>query len=222
MLREYCLADLDLINHCKILAAKTDDFSEEQHFAMQYLPDRIMVVLGASNTETGSVFSEYCEVDEIPVIKRPSGGEAVLISPGTILFSHCMVARMLPKSSSYFQQNLASVQSTLEDLGVRNLRFNGVSDLCIGNRKILGCAIYRRPGMVLFQAVLNVELEPHIIARYLKHPSRMPDYRQNRPHSEFVTSLKAEGYDLPLERIDILQTLQGQGITLSKLPSVTF
>ncbi len=218
MLQAYNLADTRLIEYCRQQASSVDGSTSLRQMAMQYVPPRIMVVLGASNTVENSVYREACSRDEIPIIQRPSGGEAVLISPQTLLFSHCMLAKALPRSADFFHQNLRLFTLTLEELGVQDLRFNGISDLCIGQRKILGCAIYRRPGMVLFQAVLNVDLDPEMIAKYLRHPARMPDYRKNRPHTDFVTSLRAAAYDLAPTDIDIMQALRQQGTKLSPIP----
>jgi lipoate-protein ligase A len=50
-------------------------------------------------------------------------------------------------------------------------------------------------GSLIYQAVLNVSEDPILFEKYLRHPRREPDYRSGRSHSEFVTSLKAEGYN---------------------------
>lgn len=202
-LAEYDLADAPLIASCKVKAASRADNLAEEHHVVQYLHPITAVVIGASNKAESSVIASACLDDGVPVIQRPSGGEAVVISPRTLLFSHIMLGSQLPRSRDYFMLNLEVFQTELAKLGVRNLRFNGISDLCIGQKKILGCAIYRRPGMVLFQAVLNLAESPALIARYLAPPSRMPDYRQGRPHEEFVTSLEAEAYQIKAEDLDL-------------------
>jgi lipoate-protein ligase A len=218
MLQAYDLADARLIEYCRQQASSVDDITSPRHMALQYVPLRTMVVLGASNSVENSVYRESCSRDAIPIIQRPSGGEAVLISPQTLLFSHCMLAKALPRSADFFHQNLRLFTLTLEELGVQDLRYNGISDLCIGERKILGCAIYRRPGMVLFQAVLNVDLDPSLIVKYLRQPARMPDYRKNRSHDQFVTSLRAEGYAIAIQEIDLPRIMGKQGIHLSPVP----
>jgi hypothetical protein len=45
--------------------------------------------------------------------------------------------------------------------------------------------------------------------KYLKHPSREPDYRGNRSHKKFVTSLKDEKYSIKLPKLvrDLESTL---------------
>ena len=40
-----------------------------------------------------------------------------------------------------------------------------------------------------------------LIDRYLKHPSKEPEYRRGRPHTAFVTTLALEYPDLSYARI---------------------
>jgi len=211
-LSEYDLADAGIIAACRSKAASGVEFDATEHHVIQYKHHKTVVVIGASNKAETSVIASACLEDGVGVIQRPSGGEAVVISPNTLLFSHIMLGPRLPNSKDFFMENLAYFQTALEALGVRNLSFNGISDLCVGARKILGCAIYRRPSMVLFQAVLNLAESPALIARYLAPPARMPDYRQGRPHEDFVTSLKAEGYNILSEEVDIATAMQASGI----------
>lgn len=55
--------------------------------------------------------------------------------------------------------------------------------------------------MVFYHAVLNVSETPEFIGRYLKHPSREPDYRSGRRHEDFVTSVHQAGFQIPIEDI---------------------
>jgi lipoate-protein ligase A len=35
-----------------------------------------------------------------------------------------------------------------------------------------------------------------MMEKYLKHPTKEPDYRKGRSHKDFVSSLKESGYDI--------------------------
>ena len=70
----------------------------------------------------------------------------------------------------------------------------GISDITMAGKKILGSSIYRSKEALLYHAVLNLGEPASTFERYLKHPTKEPDYRQGRSHSEFVTSLKEIGY----------------------------
>jgi len=150
-LSEYDLADAELIASCRKTAAASDFGPQPEHHVIQYVYSRTAVVIGASNKPETSVRQDACLQDGIAVMQRPSGGEAVLISPATLLFSHIMLGSALPQSKDFFMQNLGYFEAALGNLGVQNLSFNGISDLCIGQKKILGCAIYRRPVWCCFR-----------------------------------------------------------------------
>ncbi len=202
-LSHYDLADAELIQTCKERAKQLAEFEKDEHIYMQYVPERTMVVIGAGNKLESSVNIKNCIQDRISIIQRPSGGEAVLISPSTLLFTHIMLAEVLPSSKEFFELNLDVFTIELRELGVKDLNYRGISDLCIGDRKILGCAIYRTKRMAIFQAVLNISESPAKIAKYLLAPQRMPEYRLNRAHEEFVTSLSKEGYQISPAEIDL-------------------
>ena len=103
----------------------------------------------------------------------------------------------------------------LSDLGVRNYGTRGISDITIGNRKILGSSMHRRENRLVYHAVLNIGEDPSIFERYLRHPSREPDYRLSRPHGEFVTSLQDEGYNIAFNDIAALLRHSHAGVTSS-------
>jgi lipoate-protein ligase A len=46
------------------------------------------------------------------------------------------------------------------------------------------------------------------MSKYIKHPSKEPDYRQGRSHDEFVTSLQQQGFDIPVTNIIACLTQQ--------------
>jgi len=132
-------------------------------------------------------------------MKRPSGGESVFISPRMMIISHSLVGKPLPRSSIVFRTTLLAIADALRSLGVEDIWHRGISYLAICQRKILGCAIYRKTNLVLYHAVLNLAESPTRFAKCLTHPQREPDYRHNRPHDEFVTSLALEGYNIPAD-----------------------
>lgn len=162
--------------------------------AMVWEPPFLCIVLGQSNEMEASVFLENAETDDVPVLKRPSGGETVILSPKTVVISILKRGDPLTSPRHYFESYNRKIIESLEILGISNLRTDGISDICIGDKKILGSSIYRNKDLVLYHAVLNRAESPALMERYLKHPLREPKYRQNRSHASFVTSLEKEGY----------------------------
>jgi lipoate---protein ligase len=176
-------------------------------------PAETVIVLGQSNTPEKSLVLENVGSDRIPVTKRPTGGEAVILTPRMAVITVAREFREMVRSKEFFTEINAMILDMLSDLGVKNYGTRGISDITIGNRKILGSSMHRRESRLVYHAVLNIGEDPAIFERYLRHPSREPDYRLSRRHGEFVTSLKNEGYILNYHDIAALLRHSHAGVT---------
>lgn len=160
---------------------------------VQVLPAReTVVVLSRSRVPEREVHLERCAADGVPVLVRPSGGGAVVLAPGALTAS--VVARALgddARPEREFGRFCARAAAALAACGVSGVEMRGISDLCIGERKIAGTALRLWRGLVLFQLSLLVDMDLGLLERYLPMPSRQPNYRQGRGHLDFVTSLRA-------------------------------
>ena len=177
-------------------------FSDNGNGMLVWQPERTMIVLGQSNTPERSLITENVEADNIPVTKRPTGGEAVVLSPLMAVITIAREFREMTASKDFFRVINGMMLDVLADLGVKNYGMKGISDITIGDRKILGSSMHRREKRLVYHAVLNIREDPGIFERYLKHPGREPDYRLNRRHGEFVTSLQNEGYNIDFKDIE--------------------
>lgn len=186
-IKAYDLADAELLK---------GDTSGSGYLIWQ--PPHLSIVLGQSSDPEKSVYQDAVVSDRIPIYRRPSGGEAVILSPDTLAISILSREDKFNSPMIYFNNYNEAICRALTTLGVRDLRLNGYSDISIGDKKISGSSIYRSRGRVFYHAVLNVSLSPGVIERYLRHPSREPDYRRRRPHRHFVTSLKHQGFDISI------------------------
>lgn len=156
-----------------------------------------VVVVSRSRRPEVEVFVERCREDGVSVVLRPSGGGAVVLACGALTAS--IVTRPHGASSGAdreFHRFCRRVAEALGRCGVLGVQTRGVSDLCLGDRKIAGSALRLWQGLVLFQVSLLVTMDLGLIDRYLPMPSREPDYRHRRRHQEFVTSLHAQGHDV--------------------------
>lgn len=185
----YNLPDLDIIDAASAVSV----------FVWQ--PDKTYLVLGQSNKAESSLAMEAVLADGITVVKRPSGGETVLLTPKTLVIGIAFPMETLKNPQEYFRRINESIIAVLSKKGVVNLLQKGISDIAIGEKKILGSSIYRKPNRVFYHAVLNVAEDIGIIAKYIRHPAKEPDYRKGRPHSEFVTSLWNEGFNIPIDSL---------------------
>ncbi len=168
-------------------------------------PDRVSVVLGKNSRTDSEVFIEQCEVDRVEVLKRLGGGCAVVLGRGMLIISIAKQVRNKYKTLDYFKCINNLIIRGLTSIGVNNLLHKAISDVCIGNKKILGSSLYRTiyngQGILFYQASLLVSPDISLIERYLKHPAREPEYRIGRKHSDFLTFLEKEGYKLTIKRI---------------------
>ncbi len=152
-------------------------------------PEKIIVVLGHSQRAEQELQIDALIEDSIPVYKRFGGGGAVVLGPHSL----CIALRLSRQSEFeiqyYFDTCLGLIQKTLlHEYGVEAER-KGISDLAVAGKKILGCSLYMPRGNVLFLASLMIYPCLDLLNRYLKFPSRVPDYRLGRSHADFTISL---------------------------------
>ncbi|NLP12017.1 hypothetical protein GX408_16585 [bacterium] len=165
-------------------------------------PGSVAVVVGYSQQPAVEVHVDRCRREGIPVMRRRGGGGAVVLMPG-ILCLTCAFASLQSDSPYYFFQKINTflVEQLARVFHVPDVRTAGISDLVINERKILGCSMHKSRHHYLYQGSLLVDPELALITRYLRHPSREPDYRKGRGHEAFVTSLTQEGYPLSVRQL---------------------
>jgi len=168
-------------------------------------PSFPLVVLGRSSRPEEEIWEDQCRADGIPMIKRRGGGKSVLLSPGMLIISIAVEISQFRGHLYYAKALNQLIEKSLTRFGVRNIVHREVSDLALGDRKILGCCLYITRGrggtLVFYQGSLLFDLDLTLMARYLKHPPWEPEYRGGRPHQEFLTTLWDQGYRLPIMRV---------------------
>lgn len=155
-------------------------------------PQHYFVVLGSSNKVRQEVFVENCTADDIPILRRHSGGGTVLQGPGCLNFS--LILRITPDgptrnittTTNYILQQHAGVLSTLLQ---EKVEMRGSSDLTIAGKKFSGNAQRRRLKALLFHGTFLYDFDISKIEQYLKLPPKQPEYRVQRSHLEFVRNV---------------------------------
>lgn len=191
-------------------------FSEGTAGILVWHPQETVIVLGQSNSIETSLYTETVAADDIRVTKRPSGGETVILTPATIAFT---VARQFPSPiqfTEFFRMVNSVVIEGLGEMGVAELGSKGISDITIGNRKILGSSMRKVGNKLVYHAVLNLAEDPSLFTRYLRHPRREPDYRAGRKHHDFVTSVANEGYNFTPDELMAMINRQLSGLMVSQ------
>ncbi len=166
-----------------------------------YEQEKPEVILGRSRKPEKDVYVERCRADSIPVLRRIGGGGTVLLNPGVIVISVGGRTHLPFHLREHMTAVNVTIISALSLLGIEELAIKGISDIAIGNKKILGSSLYRKKDTVLYQGSLLLNPDLKLFERYLKHPEKEPDYRQGRPHRAFLTSLWNEGYRFDAQTI---------------------
>lgn len=172
--------------------------SEKEVDFLVWQPDRSYLVLGRSNEAVKSLIADAVDYDHIKVLKRPSGGEAVLLSPKMLIIAVKIPLIKIVKPHRAFVVINNMIKEVLAEQGISNIQSRGISDISIGEQKVLGSAIFKQTDAVFYHAVLNISEDVKLIERYLQHPKREPDYRKGRNHLAFVSSLQKEGYPIDI------------------------
>ncbi len=166
-----------------------------------WIPDRVYVVLGQRDNVEKAVESVIAKEHNVTVLKRPSGGHSVVLTPKTFVVAMTHPEKTIKDIKPTFAKSIDFIIRALEMQGVRNLQIKGISDIVIGDKKITGSSMYFAKTKLFFHAVINISEKPEFIAQFLKHPETEPEYRQKRNHAEFITSLEEQGYIININKL---------------------
>ena len=200
--QENLIFDETLLNECE------ENGGEVLRF---WSPKDYFVVLGYSNKADEEVHTEFCEKNNIPILRRISGGGTVLQGTGCLNYS------LILKIKNY--AGLVSVTSTnrfimekhadaLSKLLKKLIEVKGHTDLVFNDLKFSGNAQRRKRNAVLFHGTFLVEFNIALIEKALKIPLKQPGYRQSRPHEKFLMNLS-----VPQEAIkDVLKKIWAEDV----------
>ncbi|HEY1236561.1 MAG TPA: lipoate--protein ligase family protein [Candidatus Binatia bacterium] len=180
-------------------------------------PMQYFVVLGHANSIRAEVNLSVCEKDRVPVLRRMSGGGAVLQGPGCFNYSLVLngAVRRFRTVREGFRYVLERHRNVIRALTGVEVALEGISDLAIGARKFSGNAQYRKSRALLIHGTFLLEFDLSLIGRYLALPVKQPAYRQNRSHLEFLTTLPVRSADLR----ECLKESWNAAATLNKVPA---
>ncbi|MEN6556776.1 MAG: lipoate--protein ligase family protein [Thermoguttaceae bacterium] len=149
------------------------------------------VVVGRSSRINAEVRRDACRADGVPIFRRPSGGAAVVIGPGCLMYALVLSERLRPRLRQLdcvHEEVLGRMVEALATL-VPGVRCDGTSDLALGTCKFSGNSVRRRRGHLLYHGTLLYDFPLPWIDRWLTMPPRTPSYREGRPHDRFVVNL---------------------------------
>jgi lipoate---protein ligase len=154
-----------------------------------WIPQSPLLVLGYSQDPEAELYLDAVTADSVVVYKRRGGGGAVWLDGGVV----CVAIRFSRREGfgihDYFREGNGLLARVVRDsFGIEALP-RGISDLAVGERKISGSSLYMPRECALYLASILVSTPPDLLDRYLRHPSREPEYRGGRSHADFVVNL---------------------------------
>jgi lipoate-protein ligase A len=173
-----------------------------QPYVYTYVQKGIEIVHGPSCRIDEEIDVNACRRDNVRIIARRGGGGTVVLSDGM-----CITVVVGRRNGRYAQKIFNSIHqsmiATLCKAGIDRCECRGISDIAINDKKVLGSSLYlgNKPDYYYYQSSFMVTSDISLLSKYLKYPPREPDYRNNRDHGEFCTTLSAEGYTLDTETI---------------------
>lgn len=179
-------ADFDLLDRV--------EHGEEPSVRVWTCP-RTVVVVGMGQDAAVEVDLDHCRRGGIGVIRRASGGGAVVLGPGTLQYAFALPYEMSPALHEIGASKAlcnAMLIGALARCGIgAGLHADSGGDLRVGDRKAGGVALRRRRRAMLLHGTILACADIDTLARALRHPSREPDYRGGRAHSQFLVNLGA-------------------------------
>ena len=153
------------------------------------------VVLGRASRSREEVDLDRCRQLGLPVLRRCSGGASVVVGPGCLMYGVVLSYRLRPhlqRINLAHELVLDHLARALQPLAPE-VRFQGTSDLTLGDRKFSGNSLRCKRSHLLYHGTLLYDFPLDLIAACLRTPPRQPEYRQTRSHASFVANLPIDG-----------------------------
>jgi lipoate-protein ligase A len=152
---------------------------------------RPIVVVGRGSRVEGEVDVDACAQCDIPILRRASGGGAIVAAPGCLMYAVILSYEQRPSLRSLDDAHRFVLETALDQLRplVAGAERQGTSDLAVGDLKFSGNSMRCKRRGFLYHGTLLYDLDLTLVARCLRMPPREPEYRKGRAHQAFVSNL---------------------------------
>lgn len=173
------------------------------------------VVLGSSSKYQQEANVAACRADDVPILRRASGGAAIVTGPGCLMYGVVLSYDARPELRDLDKAHRFMMQTLSRALSIDGLAISvhGICDLVHEGRKFSGNSLRCKRGHLLYHGTLLYDYPLANIAQYLGTPARMPEYRAGRAHESFVTNV-------PLSREKMVAALREAFGAEAELPSL--
>ena len=152
------------------------------------------VVIGRSSRVSVEVRGDECRARQIPVLRRISGGAAVVVGPGCLMYALVLSLRLRPELRAIDRAHsivLGKIVAALQPM-VAGVTARGICDLAIDDKKFSGNGVRSKRNALLYHGTLLYGFPLEMVGRLLAAPPRQPKYRQDRGHDAFVMNLRLD------------------------------
>jgi len=166
-----------------IIRQETDPYFNlaAEEYAMEHFADDLFmlwrndpaVIVGRHQNTLAEINVDFVRENNIPVVRRLSGGGAVFHDLGNLNFTFITAGE--PNIQADFRRFTQPILDTLRGLGI-DAQFEGRNDLAIGGRKFSGNAEYIHGGRILHHGTLLFAAQVADVAAALRpDPAKFMD-----------------------------------------------
>lgn len=153
--------------------------------------DNYTAVLGRSSRVADEIHQDFCQQNDIEILRRCSGGASILGGPGCLMYSVVLSLARRPElakidaAHSLVMKTIAAAAAAQ----IPDIRVQGICDLTWQGKKCGGNALRVTREAVLYHGTILYAFDLPMLQRCLNHAPRQPQYRGGRSHQDFVTNL---------------------------------
>jgi len=178
------------------------------------------VVLGRISEEEKDVHIDKVTEDNIPVLRRCSGGGTVLQGKGCLNYSLVLSKEKDKELFSIKKSYEYILKKIVDSLKITDVvaDYYPISDIALvdGKKKISGNAQKRSKKYILHHGTMLYDFDLKKIEMYLKMPSEVPDYRKKRDHLDFIANVNVSSGDIK-KSISEVFCVKGENNILSEI-----
>lgn len=166
--------------------------AEEEYLAKAY-PDRDFffawqvnpsVIVSRNQLLEKEIDTDFCRRNGVDIIRRKSGGGAVVADMNNIMFSYVTSSDDVRTT---FGEYTSMVAGALRQLGL-DASDNSRNDILIGSRKVSGNAYYHLPGRSIVHGTMLYDCDPALMAGTLRpSQTKLASHGVNSTRSRVTT-----------------------------------
>jgi lipoate-protein ligase A len=189
---------------CEEALLQALDAGERGEFLRIWEFESPVVVLGRASRREREANVPACVAHGVPILRRCSGGTAIVGGPGCLMYTIGLSLRDRPSLRSVEAAHSFALDPLNAALARRleGVTRQGICDIAWNDRKISGNCLRMLKEAILYHGTLLYGLAPERIETYLNSdPPRQPEYRRGRTHEAFVATL-------PLSRTALVEAIE--------------